>query len=248
MAHEINNPLGGILQGLQNIRRRFAPDLKANNETANELGIDLNNVNRYMEQRQIIHFMDEMVEAGQRASDIVSNMLQFSRKTDTTLTATDINGLIDKTLDLAAIDYDLKKRYDFRKIKIVREYDSTLPPTPCIASEIQQVLLNVLRNAAQALLGFNSEEEPCITVRTSHRDKQLRLEVSDNGPGMSEAIRDRVFEPFFTTREVGEGTGLGLSVSYFIIHEEHRGRLSVESTPGKGSTFIIELPLVLAAS
>lgn len=244
MAHEINNPLGGILQGLQNIRRRLSPDLKANQELATSLNIDLTSIANYLERRQIFHFMDEMAYAGQRASDIVSNMLRFSRKAEVELKEEEINTLIDKTLDLAAVDYDLKKKYDFRQIEIVRDYDSSLPPVSCIATEIQQVLLNLLRNAAQALQRQEGREDHArITVRTSSDDSAIHIEVEDNGPGMEEAIRARVFEPFFTTRPVGEGTGLGLSVSYFIIHDEHGGQMSVESTPGEGSTFTLELPL-----
>jgi PAS domain S-box-containing protein len=243
MAHEINNPLGGILQGLQNIRRRFTPELKGNRELADTLSIDLENVQRYMEQRQIYHFMDEMADAGQRASDIVSNMLQFSRKADATKSEIDLNSLIDKTLDLAAIDYDLKKKYDFRQIEIVRDYASDLPLVPCIASEIQQVLLNILRNAAQALQVCQPEDGPRIIVRTHHSDSRVLIEIEDNGPGMEEEVRARAFEPFYTTRAIGDGTGLGLSVSYFIINEEHDGTLSAESEPGKGSLFIIELPV-----
>lgn len=244
MAHEINNPLGGILQGLQNIRRRLSADLKVNQEVASALGIDLDNVHRYMEQRQILHFMDEMADAGKRAGDIVTNMLQFSRKPELQLSQEDINGLVDRTLDLASVDYDLKKRYDFRQIEIVRDYDPTLPSVPCIASEIQQVLLNLLRNAAQALQRQQERQEPPrITVRTRRKDNAILIEVEDNGPGMDESVSARVFEPFFTTRPIGEGTGLGLSVSYFIIHDEHHGQMRVASQPGEGTTFLITLPL-----
>ena len=243
MAHEINNPLGGILQGLQNIRRRLSPELKANKLVADALHIELSDLHAYMEQRQILHFMDEMADAGQRASDIVSNMLAFSRKAEMKLEAQEVNQLIDRTLDLAAVDYDLKKKYDFRTIEIVRDFDESLPPVKCIGTEIQQVLLNLLRNAAQALQRLTERSEPArITVRTGSVNGYILIEVEDNGPGMDDTVRARVFEPFFTTRPVGEGTGLGLSVSYFIIHDEHGGQMSVESQLGEGATFIIKLP------
>lgn len=243
MAHEINNPLGGIMQGLQNIRRRFSPDLNHNRQLAEKLNIDLDNVHAYMEQRKIIHFMNSMTDAGKRASDIVENMLQFSHKTELKLEPEDITILIDKTLELAAVDYDLKKKYDFREIEIIRDYAPKLPHVNCIGSEIQQVLLNLLRNAAQALqYQAGRTEQPRITIRTHSDESSVHIEVEDNGPGMDETIRSRVFEPFFTSRPVGEGTGLGLSVSYFIINEEHGGQLRVVSHPGIGSTFIISLP------
>lgn len=245
MAHEINNPLGGILQGVQNIRRRLSPELAKNQQAAEALNFDLDGMQSYLKQRQIIHFMDEISAAGKRASDIIANMLQFSRKAEGNRGEENINTLVEQTLDLAAVDYDLKKRYDFRKIKITREYEAVLPDVSCVGSEIQQVLLNLLRNAAQALLRQTERTQAAqITVRTYQRSEWLVIEVEDNGPGMSEEVSRRVFEPFFTTRPVGEGTGLGLSVSYFIIVEEHGGRLSVKAVEGQGSNFIIELPVV----
>jgi len=244
MAHEINNPLGGIHQGLQNIRRRFSLDLPANIKLANSLDIDLKSVYSYMEQRQILHFMDDMVDAVSRASHIVNNMLSFSRKAEAIFSKTDINDLIDKTLELATIDYDLKKRYDFRSINIIKNYEPNLPIVSCVASEIQQVLLNLSRNAAQAML-LNKEQQKSMSlnIRTSYKDDRVKIVLKDNGPGMSEDVRTHIFEPFYTTKPQGEGTGLGLSVSYFIVVDSHGGKMYVESEPGKGSSIIIELPV-----
>ncbi|MEJ1490030.1 MAG: PAS domain S-box protein [Candidatus Sedimenticola sp. (ex Thyasira tokunagai)] len=244
MAHEINNPLGGMLQGLQNIGRRLSPDLKRNREVAEALGVDLKKMNSYLEQREIFHFMEGMVDAGKRAADIVANMLRFSRKPVMEFEAVELHELIDRTLELAAVDYDLKKKYDYRNIELVREYDPQLPPAACISSEIQQVLLNLLRNAAQALYRNQERRESTrITIRTTRDGNMARIEVADNGPGIDEETCKRVFEPFFTTRPTGEGTGLGLSVSYFIVHDEHHGQMEVMSEPGKGACFIIKLPL-----
>lgn len=244
MAHELNNPLGGMLQGLQNIRRRLSPDLNKNKEVAMELGLDLEKLQEYMQRRQVEHFMDSISEAGQRASDIVINMLNFSRKPDIKVQSEEMGALVDHTLALAAVDYDLKKKYDFRAIEIQREYEPGLAAVPCVASEIQQVLLNLLRNAAQALFRQkDSSEPPRIAVRTLRKDNMVCIEVEDNGPGIDEETCKRVFEPFFTTRPPGEGTGLGLSVSYFIMHDEHKGSISVESTLGKGAKFIMCLPI-----
>ncbi len=110
--------------------------------------------------------------------------------------------------------------------------------------EISQVVLNLLKNAAQAMGGRRGRDEaPRIILRTRRDGDMARIEVEDNGPGMDETIRERIFEPFFTTKGPGAGTGLGLSVSYFIITENHGGELTVESLPGHGTTFIIRLPL-----
>jgi signal transduction histidine kinase len=103
-------------------------------------------------------------------------------------------------------------------------------------------LLNLLRNAKQALT--NSEvEQPTIWIRTYSQNQHLVIELQDNGPGMTDTVRQHIFEPFFTTKELGSGTGLGLSVSYFIITERHQGTIDVKTAPGKGSNFIIQLPL-----
>ncbi|MES9963553.1 MAG: transporter substrate-binding domain-containing protein [Candidatus Sedimenticola sp. 20ELBAFRAG] len=244
MAHELNNPLGGMLQGLQNIRRRLSPDLEKNREIASQLGLDLELVRDYTKQRQIDNFILGMHEAGERASAIVRNMLQFSRKAEIKKQAVDIVQLVEQTLELAEVDYNLKKRFDFRNIEITREFEPGIPAVQCIPSEIQQVLLNLLRNAAQSFTESPREgADPQIVLAVRTENGLLYIELEDNGPGMDEATRRRVFEPFFTTREPGEGTGLGLSVSYFIICDEHGGRMEVESVPGQGSKFIIGLPL-----
>ena len=115
---------------------------------------------------------------------------------------------------------------------------------PCEGAKIQQVLLNVFRNGAQAMQE-EGVENPVFIVRTKfEKERQMVcMEIEDNGPGMDEKTRKRIFEPFYTTKPSGVGTGLGLSVSYFIITENHGGEMSVESTLGSGAKFIIRLPL-----
>jgi PAS domain S-box-containing protein len=244
MAHEINNPLAGILQNGQVIRNRISPDLPANRKLAEELGVDMDLVHAYFERRGLLRMMDSIMDSGMRAARIVDNMLSFSRKNSLSLTEVDIPALLDRTLELAANDYDLKKKYDFRKIRIEREYQPDLPLVLCEESKVQQVFFNLIRNGAQAMASL--DRPPCFILRVMGGEGEVRIEVEDNGPGMTEELRKRVFEPFFTTKRVGEGTGLGLSVSYFLIVENHGGRIEVESTPGKGSVFIVHLPLIPA--
>ncbi|MES9869022.1 MAG: ATP-binding protein [Sedimenticola sp.] len=244
MAHELNNPLGGILHGIQNIERRLSPDLPKNREIAEAMGLELAAVWQYLEQREIGHFLQGITESGERAAVIVQNMLQFSRKPEVVLQPENLALLVDATLELTAVDYDLQKKYDFRDIEIVRDYDSTVGPVPCIKSELQQVLLNLFRNAAQAFQAMDEPgRSPRITVRIRQEHELACIEVEDNGPGMGEDVLGRIFEPFFTTREIGEGTGLGLSVSYFIVTQEHKGELRVESEPGEGTRFMVCLPM-----
>jgi PAS domain S-box-containing protein len=244
MAHEINNPLGGILQGLQNVFRRLSPELDKNLQVARACGVDLPSIRNYLERRQILQFLEGMEDAGRRAANIVANMLQFSRHSDAEKQPCSLNGILDRAVELASIDYDLKKRYDFRHVEVVKDYATDLPPLYCIASEIEQVILNLLRNAAQAMNESKGQERPSrIVLRSKREGGNEIIEVEDNGPGMSEAVRSRVMEPFFTTKPVGLGTGLGLSVSYFIVKDGHGGEMTVESVPEKGSLFTIILPI-----
>lgn len=247
MAHEINNPLAGILQNAQVLKNRIWGEIPANADAAAASGTTLEAIRLYMEKRNIREMVEMIGDSGKRAADIVRDMLSFSRKNDephSKISLVKIGGLIDKTIEMAEKDYDLKKKYDFRKIKIEKEYDPSLPDLPCEKVKIQQVILNILKNAAQAMSGNGpSGKSPQLILRTSLENQMARIEIEDNGPGMDEKTRKRIFEPFFTTKAEGVGTGLGLSVSYFIIKENHQGNIQVESQEGAGARFIIHLPL-----
>jgi PAS domain S-box-containing protein len=242
MAHEINNPLAGILQNIQVIENRLLGELPNNERAAAACGIETGALTRYLDQRHIPEMLSAVSASGKRAARIIDNMLGFARKGESVRAANDLATLMDLTLELAENDFDLKKNLDFRHIRIEKEYDKRLAPIPCSSSKIQQVLLNLLRNGAQAMAAARVAA-PQFHLRILRKGEMARIEVQDNGPGMDETTRRRVFEPFYTTKEVGEGTGLGLSVSYFIVTENHQGTMSVTSTPGQGSTFVIELPM-----
>jgi len=240
MAHEINNPLAGILQNAQVILNRLTQKMKRNDEVAKECNITFEAIQSFMEKRKIIDMLEAINITGQRASKIVENMLSFSRKSESIFSSHDIRKLLDDTIELAASDYDLKKKYDFRKIKIIKKYDEKVPLVTCERSNIQQVFLNVIRNGAQSMVDEN-KQKPCFTFRVKQDDDMVRIEIEDNGSGMDEEARRRAFEPFFTTKDVSDGTGLGLSVSYFIITEQHKGKMLIESKKGKGTEIIIYL-------
>jgi len=243
MAHEINNPLGVILQASQNVLRRVSPDLPANARIAEACGTTLGAVRNYLEQREISLFLEDIRNSGFRAAQIVENMLDFSRMSDTKGSPTDMVSLLDRAVDLAASDFDLKKGFDFREIEILREVHPDVPLVICQPSKIQQVFLNILRNGAEAMMEARaSGRTPRFVLRVLRDESMVRIEIEDNGPGMDEGMRRRIFEPFFTTKDPGKGIGLGLSVSYFIITEEHGGTLEVESQLETGSRFIIRLP------
>jgi PAS domain S-box-containing protein len=243
MAHEINNPLGTIVQGCQNIIRRTSCGLAKNAEYAEKIGLSMELIEKYFNERNIYEIINSIQVAAERSSEIIKNMLQFSRRSESKRVIYSMVKLLDETVELAYSSYDLKKLYDFRKIEIEREYDENAPEIKITVTEIQQVVFNILKNAAHALMGENSStKKPKITLRIKREPRFLRVEIEDNGPGMDEKVKSRIFEPFFTTKDVGEGTGLGLSVSYMIITTNHQGMLSVDSAPGKGTIFYIRLP------
>ena len=243
MAHEINNPLSGVMQSCQNIQRRISTDIERNRHTANALGIDLERVNRYLDERGILGFIDAIQQSASRASHIVADMLAYSRGTSTDFQPARVGEMLDTVVRLASSDYDLKKKYDFKQVEIVREYDPQLETLVCDHTEIEQVLLNLVKNAAQAMAEGGTPRPHRIILRTRRKAEYGCIEVVDNGPGMDEQTRRRVFEPFFTTKVVGMGTGLGLSVSYFIVTEQHNGMIDVASNPGEGTCFTVCLPL-----
>jgi PAS domain S-box-containing protein len=247
MAHEINNPLGAILHNVQNIRRRLSPELEKNREQAEQVGVCLEAIDRYLEAREVPRLLDGIQQAGQRAAKIVSHMLSFSRRSDRQLAPCQLPALIDQALEIAGNDFDLTDSFDFRALHIVRDFDPQLGPVAATANELEQVLLNLLKNAAQAIHQRTAPGEPGrITLRTRLAGSWAELQVEDNGTGMSEAVRKRIFEPFFTTKEVGQGTGLGLAVSYFIVTNNHKGQMEVQSKPGQGTCFTLRLPLAPA--
>jgi signal transduction histidine kinase len=163
MAHEINNPLGAILQGSQNILRRIGPDLSQNRSVADALGVDLNQLNRYLQERGILRFLEGIREAGARAAKIVADMLSFSRRSESRFALVDVEDMLETVLRLAASDYDLKKKYDFKRIIIERDYDPALSVVYCDKTEIEQVILNLLKNAAQAM-AEEGTSPPTITL------------------------------------------------------------------------------------
>jgi len=243
IAHEINNPLGIVLQASQNIVQRTRPDFRKNVEAAEKLGLDMRLLDQYMKVRKLDVFIEDIQSAASRASAIIRHMLDFSRRSESRRTVCDIRAIADSALNLASNDYDLKKSYDFKKIEIVRDYAPDLQGIGCTATEIEQVLLNVLRNAAQAMsTAAPPVAAPRIAVRIRELADRVRIEIEDNGPGVPEGVRTRIFEPFFTTKQPGVGTGLGLSVSYFIVTKGHGGKMTLETGAEGGAAFCIDLP------
>ncbi len=207
VAHEVNNPLAGILTCIEQIRANpDDPDLRQ-------------------------RYLDLMEDGIRRIAHIVENLLDFSRPRDLRPEPTPINHNILHVVEL--LDYQLRRA----QVEVKLELDPAEPVVLADHFQMEQLFLNLMLNAVQAMPGGG-----VMTLRTRVRGALVIVEVIDTGTGIPEEIRDRIFEPFFSTREVGEGTGLGLAVSYSIV-TAHRGHIEVESTPGEGSTFRVRLPL-----
>ena len=253
VAHEINNPLGTILQSVQNIQRRLSDDLLANIKVAEEQGIDLEKIVAYLDARKIFMFLDNIKDAGERAANIVTNMLEFSRTHTHKHEPIQLIDLLNRSIDLSVISSSLHKENDNAKMKIIRHFPKECPPIYGMAAELQQVILNLVNNAYQAYnehylqhkddIEKRNDDVLTIDVSLVVNTHDIAIRIRDNGPGIDEWTQKHIFDPFFTTKETGKGTGLGLSVSYFIITEHHQGSISVESAVNEGTTFVIHLPV-----
>ena len=238
-AHELNNPLAVILQTVQVLQRRLSPEFSKNCEAADELGTSMTAIAGYLEAKKCDTMIASIAEAGSRAAKIVENIQTFSRPSGSDFSRYNLEDLVERTLDLAVSDHDMRRHLKFQRINIVRDYHS-VPEVVCDSGQIQQVVLILLKNAAQALVKVDGD--PRITLRLEAKGGYVCLEVRDNGTGMSPDVCRRVFDPFYSTQEVGQGVGLGLSIAYHIITQNHRGFMSVSSESGGGSSFELYLP------
>jgi len=225
VAHELNNPLASVMA--------FAQLLLNERGGVGGVGGAEGIGKTTREALEAIH------HEAKRAAKIVANLLTFARQHQPERATTDLNRVVEDTLEL--------RRYSLRgaQVHVVVRLDPDMPPTMADAFQLQQVVLNLLANAEHALSSWTGER--AITVATRRDGELLSISVSDTGPGIAADHLSRVFNPFFTTKPVGQGTGLGLSISDGIVRE-HGGRIRVESNPGKGATFVVELPYTVPPS
>ena len=240
VAHEINNPLGFLVSNQTMLKKYCA---RINEIFSSLLELNLEPVKNICKQQDVAYILEESRtifsendEGYARIREIVSNLMNFSRADKGTAQELyDINTGFESTLVVA-----------WNKIKYVADVRKDLTDVPQIhahGGEINQVILNILVNAAQAIADQNRSEKGVIAVHTESNDEWVIMTIRDDGPGIPREILQKVFDPFFTTKEPGKGTGLGLSISYDIIVNKHKGKLSVKSSPGKGTVFIIALPV-----
>ncbi|MEM9120150.1 MAG: response regulator [Cyanobacteria bacterium P01_F01_bin.56] len=258
VAHEINNPVNFIHGNLSHVKnyvqeildfvelyQTHYPEPVADIRAAAE-EIDLEFL-----QEDLDKIIDSMQLGTDRIRQIVLSLRNFSRGDASEFKAVDIHDGIDITLMI--LQHRLKARPEHPEIELIRDYGE-LPLVECCSGPINQVFMNILANAIDALEEWNtqrtleeSKANPSqLTVRTSVIENQwIQITIADNGLGISETVRQQIFQPFFTTKPIGKGTGMGLSISHQIIVEKHGGKLDCFSQPGQGTEFLIQIPIVL---
>ena len=254
IAHEINNPVSfihgnityvsGYMQDLLSLIDQLEmihPDL------AGTIQAKADDIDLAFLREDFPKIMASMNMGTTRIRDIVLSLRNFSRLDEAHVKPVDIHEGCESTLLI--LQNRLKATAERPEIQVVRDYGN-LPKVECHAGQINQVLMNLLANAIDALEEAIAspqwhaiQQMPTITLQTSAESDTATIVVADNGLGIPETVQTRLFEPFYTTKEVGKGTGMGLSISYQLITETHKGQLICKSVPGKGTRFIVQIPV-----
>ena len=240
IAHEIQNPLN-FVNNFAEVSAELLTELEEEQQKPDR---DLD-----LEAELLADLKQNLVKISQhggRAASIVRGMLEHSRTSSGERTITDLNQLADEYLRLAY--HGLRAKDKSFNATLKPDFDTTLPPTEVIAQDLGRVLLNLLNNAFYAVRqrqqrGGEAGYAPTVGISTRRVGERAEIRVRDNGAGIPEAVREKIFQPFFTTKPTGEGTGLGLSLSYDIITQGHGGTLAVTSQEGSFTEFVISLPI-----
>jgi two-component system, NtrC family, sensor kinase len=238
IAHEIQNPLN-FVNNFSEVNSELILELNQEAERGNLDGIMALAKDIQENEEKIAHH-------GKRADAIVKSMLQHSRTSSGKMELTDLNALCDEYLRLAYHGYRAKDKAFNAKFET--DFDASLPKMNVVPQDIGRVVLNLINNAfyavsAKASAKTDGDYAPAVVVSTKNLGNKIQITVKDNGSGIPESIKEKIFQPFFTTKPTGQGTGLGLSLAYDIVTKGHGGKLLLTSEDGPGSTFIIELPI-----
>lgn len=243
IAHELNNP-AGFIYGNMDILKQCAADFQKllraydEREICGDIALEIQAIKAEIHYEDLMSELDSIVadcrEGAERIRDVVQNLRTFSRLDEAELKRIDIHEGIDSTVRL------LSRYYSSGHISVLREYGE-LPLINCYAGQLNQVWMNLLVNAAQAV-GIDG----VVRIKSKVEGDYVMVEISDTGCGIDQEQMKKIFDPFYTTKPVGEGTGLGLSISYGII-ERHGGTITAESTLGMGTTFTVKIPIVTRA-
>jgi signal transduction histidine kinase len=237
IAHEIQNPLN-FVNNFSEVNREMIDELKGELKDGNIGEAILIADDIRQNEEKINHH-------GKRADSIVKGMLEHSRASTGTKEPTDLNKLADEYLRLAY--HGLRSKDKSFNAELITNFDESLPLVSVIPQDIGRVMLNLFNNAfyatQQRKIKAEEDYNPAVAVKTSMKNDMIEITVKDNGNGIPDAIKDKIMQPFFTTKPTGEGTGLGLSLSYDIVVKGHGGSIEVDSKENKYTIFTIQLPL-----
>jgi two-component system, NtrC family, sensor kinase len=237
IAHEIQNPLN-FVNNFADLNVELIDELQQELKTGNTVeAIAISNNIKDNEQKINHH--------GKRADAIVKSMLQHSRKSSGQKELTDINALCDEYLRLSY--HGLRAKDKSFNAEFDTQYDTTLAPINVVPQDIGRVILNLINNAFYAVNERQKKDKdsgykPRVTLTTRQEGNQVVIEVADNGTGMPDQVKEKIFQPFFTTKPTGEGTGLGLSLSYDIVIKGHGGTMEVMTKEGEYTNFVLRIP------
>ena len=254
IAHEINTPTQYVGDNTNFLKDAFAdlePVLasyekllalsaqKADlNETVTEVEAARKEADLEYLREEIPQAIEQSLEGISRVASIVRAMKEFAHPGGNDKVAIDLGKAVESTLTVS--------RNEWKYVADVQtDFDSNLPSVPCLPGDLNQALLNLIVNASHAIgdKNGNSGQKGLINISTRRVNGWAEIRVQDNGPGIPQEIQDRIFDPFFTTKEVGKGSGQGLAICHSVIVDKHGGKILVESTPGQGTTFVLQLPL-----
>ncbi len=240
IAHELNNPVGFIYgnmdilnqctNGLTDLLNYYDKAVLPADVAAGASAIK-EKIDYHASLEDLTSIIGDCSDGARRIRDIVQNLRTFSRLDEAEFTKSDVHEGIDSTIRL------LSRYYSADNIRLVRDYGE-LPPVDAFSGQLNQVWMNLLVNAAQAVSAKGGE----VRVVTRHSGESISVTVSDTGGGIAPERVNRIFDPFYTTKPVGEGTGLGLSITFGIV-ERHKGTIEVKSKPGAGTSFIVTIPV-----
>lgn len=231
IAHEIQNPLN-FVNNFSEVSSEMVDEM--NEELSKKDIEEVSAIAEHLKQN-----LEKINHHGKRASEIVKSMLQHSRSGSGDKELIDINALCDEYLRLAYHGLRARDKSFNADFKLVDA--PNLPQVMAVPQDLGRVLLNIINNAFQAVKGTTAKPE--VTVTTVNKGDKVLISIKDNGPGIPSEMKEKIFQPFFTTKPTGEGTGLGLSMSYEIINKGHNGRIEVKSSINEGTEFIITLPI-----
>jgi signal transduction histidine kinase len=245
IAHEINNPLGAVLQGVQTVKRRLSTDLAKNQEVATDIQIDLNKLIQYCESREIFKFLESIQLSGEQAAKVIATLLDFTPRAEVNYQPYSLEKIIERALLHLPQDPLLRKTQILQLVHFDKQYTPELPDIKCQPLEIERVLIGILKNAVQATEATQNTRPPEVIIRTYTEKGWVCIDIEDNGIGMNEEEKSHLFELFFTTKGVGIGTGMDLAMAYHIVKVSHQGKIRVDSIRGQGTKVTLQFPQVL---